>query len=248
MLMNYDSTIALTGEQCRGEGSSLITCYSHRHVRANSTHTQLPSLETWIVYLLWDAFGSIKWEEFIVAQLIIKVLQLQDVITGQRQSQRSHFIPVKQKLTMPLGKSEFTFNFFLIKCFLSLTKVNAKRTSLVDVSVVGASMYDGRQDGQWDILFFISDIVVLSFPQIPILFWHCYRHANVIVVLPCCSCFTEKCYPIHGVSRCHKPRVCWYAIKLELKKKLMLISQSSDICSISLAYLLYLLKYCSYCG
>lgn len=56
-------------------------------------------------------------EGYIVAQLIIKVLQLQDVITGQSQNQRSHFILLKEKLIMPLGKFDVTFTFFLIECF-----------------------------------------------------------------------------------------------------------------------------------
>lgn len=61
---------------------------------------------------------------------------------------------------MPPGKSELTFTFFLIEWFfLSICKVNAKRTSSVDV--VSASMHDGRQD----VLFFSSDRAVLPFPQ-----------------------------------------------------------------------------------
>lgn len=49
-----------------------------------------------------------------MAWLIIPVLQPQDLITGKRQSQRSHFTSVKEKLPMPLGKSELTFAFLLL--------------------------------------------------------------------------------------------------------------------------------------
>lgn len=116
MSVNYYGTIALTGEQCRGEGLSLITRYSHRHMRANSTHARSQSGN-----LSWFSFVRCFWiykrEGFIVAWLIIKVLHLQDVIIGQRRSQRSHFMSVKEKLIIPLGKSEVTFAFFLIKCF-----------------------------------------------------------------------------------------------------------------------------------
>lgn len=61
-------------------------------------------------------FGSINGKVFRVDLLMIHVLQLQDVITGKRQSQRSHFTSVKEKLLTPLGKSEVTLVFLLIKC------------------------------------------------------------------------------------------------------------------------------------
>lgn len=50
-----------------------------------------------------------------MAWLIIRVLQHQDVITGNK-SQRSHFTSVKEKLLMPFGKSELTFAFLFLTC------------------------------------------------------------------------------------------------------------------------------------